>query len=140
MIISQIKNNGSDYVKVNLNDLYIISNEGKIIFSLPVYETVNRLRRTDDAVSKGMAFGLLGVMASSADAVSYNKSVDMDFHKKNFKPTIIGIQKEAQGLVFFDYPQSVQGKIQAFVFSLTTLNRKETVEFKLKIDNEKVFN
>lgn len=131
-ILFKIRNNGAGPVKIDMSRSYLSSKSDERSSCLSLDEACTRARSSDaEVVGWGVAFGVVGMMASSSKVTEANLALENDYQRKQFKPTLINTGGVGEGVLFFDVPKDKQPSIRSAVIAYLDLSVNESREITL---------
>ncbi len=132
-VLLKITNNRDEIIRVELDDMKISNNNGTNYSVLPIGEAVKRAKKSDASVVAFMIFFPAGTKGAGDRAAEAHQTLEVDYHKRYFKPTLLNIGATGQGLIFIDAPQETHMQMSSAVIYFTSLMTKEKYKIEFEI-------
>jgi hypothetical protein len=126
-LLLKVRNDTDRILKVDLAQSALVAGSGESFPYLSTELSIERAR-INDAQNVGwtLAFGLMGGLVSGSKTAAANQSLDDDYRKKCFKPTLVMTRNTGEGIVFFDVPGDKQATIVSLELLITDIDKDES--------------
>ena len=119
-VVVRIENRGESPVRFELERTTITGPDGVRYRALAIDAAIERARAgSGSAIASAIAFGMVGLMVSASSTEKANRTMEVDYLEKRFKPLIVNPGCRGEGVVFFEVP----AKRQAAVVTLSSITR-----------------
>jgi len=127
-VYARLENAGSRAIKLSVRDSFIVTDADVGHRTLSVDEAVTRCRRDEGGAVLGAEL-LLGMPAAfmvGQHMSEINRTLEKDYQRKEFLPTLLTPGARAEGFLFFDVPAKTQKSLRYVRLQVVDLETDES--------------